>query len=156
KDLPVKTRLCRIYRDENDIPKTRELAVDILEQAPENEEALLILADTAITSEEIADIELRVQRLRSQSGDRALFHLVAGMRWVRRKALEKAELAFRKAASLDPKSSFACRALGNVYAVQGKMADAQGEYEKEVQLAPQDLFARMRLADFKVRIGSLS
>lgn len=155
KDVEVKIKLCRIYRNEHHMPKARELAGDILGKEPANEEALLILAETAVTAEETADVEQRVQQLRSQGGDRAVFHLVAGMGSVRQKDLKKAELAFKNAVSVDPKSPFACRALGTIYLLQGKVDEAGQEYEKEIKLAPQDLFARLRFAEFKIRTGSL-
>jgi tetratricopeptide (TPR) repeat protein len=167
KNIGVRTKLCRIYVDAHDLSNACYLAVEILEQEPANDEALLILAERPARTNTLAeaaaspnklatfDLTQHIGKLRAQGGDRAVFHLVAGMENVRQKEWDQAEAAFQKAASLDPRSPVAHRALGTLYALRGDVAAAGLEHEKEVALAPRDLFARLRFAEFKARTGSV-
>jgi len=155
KDVEVRIELARIYSEAQDMTNARKLAAEILAIDPGNEEALLILADTAVTPEEKADIDRRVQALRARGGDRAVFHLVSGIASLRQKEMEKAELAFKEALSLDPKSPFATRILGTFYFLRGNLDAARAQHEQEIKLSPRDRFARLRYADFKTRTGSL-
>jgi tetratricopeptide (TPR) repeat protein len=154
-DLDVQMRLCRIYLSANRPAKAHAAAAAILTRQPTNEEALRILAETAVTPEEVAEVDRRVEAFRAQVGERGVCHLITGLRRLRQKDLAGAEQAFQQAAKLDPASPAPHWALGNLYLAQGQRQAAHQQFEQAVRLAPRNWLDRVRFAEYKIRLGAV-
>src|SRR5512144_2422817 len=75
-------------------------------------------------------------------------YIVLGGTYRRVKQYDDALAAFRKAASLDPKSSTPHVSLGAVYMDMGRSADAEKEFKKAIALNPKDGTAHLNLGSY--------
>ncbi len=153
-NLVVMIPLLQIYRESRDAPRGTEMAVEILKTQPMNEEALLTLAGFAVTPEQNAELESRVEKLRTSSGNSAVYQLVTGIISLKQKKYDEAERALKEALKLNPKSPFIHATLGNFYFMRGNAEAAREEYLKQLETDPKDLFARVHFAEFKLMTGA--
>ncbi len=153
-NVPAQLMLLRICRDAHQVKRARGLSDTILKTEPGNDEALINLAETAVTDEEIADVKQRIANLRAKAGDRAVYHVVNGVLSERDKNWKLAEEEFKAALTIDPKCLFAHGAYGNLLWIRGDIPAATREFEEEIKLSPADRFAQLRLAEFKMVTGA--
>src|SRR4051812_16123573 len=74
----------------------------VLQLSPTNENALLVLAESATKPEEIKTNQQRIASLQQKVGDRAIFHLPRGLIAGRQRDLKTAEAEFKTAVALEP------------------------------------------------------
>jgi tetratricopeptide (TPR) repeat protein len=151
-DIQIKLGRALIFARES--APSRELALQVLEKHPGHEQALLLLADTALTPQEIEETQKQIEQLRAKDQDRAGYHIATGALYLRQNALPEAEREFTAAANLDAKLSDAHAGLGTVYWKQNDLKRADEELKASADLAPKNLSARLRYADFKLRTGA--
>lgn len=155
-DIEVMTRLLRIYREARDFTRGGTMAADILKLEPANAEALLTLADFAATPEQNADLNARIEKLKQTGSNPAVVQLAIGLGQLKRREFEQGEASLKQAATLDPKLPFVHAALGNYFAMRGDIESAFKHFELQLEAAPKDLFARVRVAEFRARTGNVS
>src|SRR5262249_1657802 len=95
--------------------EARDAALTVLDKQPGDEQALLILANAAVTPADIEETRKRVEDLRQQDQDRPGYHLALGTLDLRAKDQARAESEFKAALDLDPNSSAAFTALAVLY-----------------------------------------
>src|SRR5436309_7723391 len=147
-DLDVRIKLAAIYLAARKLPEARQEASVVLEKDPKNLDALILLAGSASTPQEV---EAGIQALeagRASFGDRAKFHLALGSLHLARKDLASAERAFQEAVAREPKGIESHSALGDFYLVKHDAAQAERELKTAAEIAPVGSRARLRLADF--------
>ena len=77
-DADVQVKLGLIYLSARRLQEARDIATQVLENQAGNEQALLLLIDTALTSEEIDETRKLIQNLREQDQDRPAYHIALG------------------------------------------------------------------------------
>jgi len=134
--------------------QARDSAQQILDKQPANEQALLLLADSATTPDEIIESRKFVENLREKDQDRAAYLVALGALNLRQKAEARAEAEFKAALDLDPKSSGAYAALGTLYWSRNDLKAADESFKTAADLSPLRSPMRLRYLDFKIRSGA--
>ena len=153
-NLEVRLKLGLNYMSVGQFKEAGGEARRILEKQPGHEEALLLLADSAITSKQILETRQRIEELRQQDQDRAGYHLALGGLHLRQHDLNKAASEFRKALALDPKSGAVQQSLGNLHWMQDDLPEAERAFKTAADLAPLRSARRLRYAEFKLKTGA--
>lgn len=153
-DPAVRRRLGQLYVESGRSVEARAEAEAILRQDPDDADAILILSRAARTTNEIAQARTRLEAIRSQLGDRAAIHVALGNLAIKSGDGAGAENEFKRGLALDPKSSRARLALGNLYWVQGKTNEAGALFEEAAHGADPASPERLRWAQHQVQTGA--
>ncbi len=149
----VRLRLGAILVGLRNAKDAQAYAQAVLAQDRTNEEALVLLADSAVSSNDVAMTQRQLESVRPQAENKAGFHLALGVVHMRQGRTNEASTAFQRALSLDPKSSPAHLALGNLALLSLDNAQADLHFKKAAELAPVRSARRLQYADFKLRNG---
>ncbi len=147
-DLEIRQKIGTLYLMGRAGDKAREQAEAILEQKPDDLDALLLMADAAETPEQIADAIQRLESKRDTLGDPERVARALGILYARKKDLPRAEQEFKAAVSSKPDSPEAHSALAQLHLGKGDVAAAEQEFKKAAELAPAGSRVRLQLADF--------
>ena len=153
-NLDVHLKLALLYFAGRDYPNARELARQILEKKPGHQQALLLMVDTAASSDDVQETQNVIEKLQGRENDRLAYHLARGAMALRNKDDRQAETDFKAALDLAPKSSEAYAALGNLYSARKDVAAATQALENAASLSPLRSPIRLRYADLKLRSGA--
>jgi len=110
-DLDMRLKLGFIYSSSGQFQKALDEANFVLGKKPQDDEAPLLLAEAAVQPKEITAARQRLQTL-AQSGDRAVIEVALGNLALREQNLAVAGADFKRAQTLDAKSSAVNAALG--------------------------------------------
>jgi tetratricopeptide (TPR) repeat protein len=132
----------------------RQEALQVLSRQPGNPDALLVLADTTLTTNQLKESLQKLDTLPPAAKAQAACHIARGTLWLRQQNLTNAETEFKQAIALDPKSSIAHLALGNFYALRNDRQQAEACLKTAAELAPLRSSARIRYADFRYKTGA--
>ena len=147
-DLAVRQKLGTIYLMGRAPDKAREQALAILAKKPKDLDALLLLAESSDTPEEIQDSISRLENNRDSLGDPDRVARALGVLYARNKDLPRAEQEFNKAVTSKPDSPEAHLALARLHLGKRELEAAEKEFKAAADLAPAGSFARLQLADF--------
>lgn len=152
-DFEVRADLGTIYLAAGRRKDAQDEASFILAGDPRNRQAPILLAQTAVTADEIRETRARLQKL-SAAGDPVAFAVALGTLSLRENDLKDAGADFKRAQSLDPKSSEAAWALGDLYLAEKDVKQADQAYKTAADLAPPRTGKKLQYAQFKIAIGS--
>jgi tetratricopeptide (TPR) repeat protein len=155
-DLKLKLKLATAYFIGRDFAKARELAREIIDKHPDNQEAVFLIIDTAVSQNELEQTRGLVDRLRSSEKGSVTYHLARGALELRQNNADAAEQEFRAALYMDPKSSAAYSSLGTLYWTKHEIALANEAMKNAAELTPAGSSARVRYIDFKLRTGAVA
>jgi putative PEP-CTERM system TPR-repeat lipoprotein len=147
-DLEVRQKLGTIYLMGRSNDKAREQAEAILAQKPQDLDALLLIAESADSPEEIKDAIGRLEQNRAALGDPDRVARALGVLHARNQDVPRAEAEFKAAVSAKPDSPEAHLALARLHLGKRELAEAEKEFKAAADLAPAGSFARLQLADF--------
>jgi len=147
-DMETRMKLGTMYLAGRKNAEARAEASFILERDPKNLDALLLWAGTAETPEEVAAAIDRLEGMQENFGEKAKPHLALGALYLRKQDVAKAEQAFKRAISVEPKSIEAHTLLGNFYLAKQESENAEQEFKAAAAIAPAGSPARVALADF--------
>jgi tetratricopeptide (TPR) repeat protein len=151
-NLDLRLKLASAFMSMGQFDEARKEAIAILAQAPSNDEALMLLAETARTQE---DVDYTLQQLeKNKEPDRAAIHLASAVLSSRKREPAAAEQHLQKALALDPKSVPAHLAMANVFLAKKDLARAGEELKAAADLSPPRAVARLKLAEFKLNSGA--
>lgn len=128
----------------------------VLERQPTNEIALLALTTSRRTPEETAALVSRIQDLRRQAGDQAIFDVAEGTLLTNLGQTNAAETAFRQAITRAPQAPVPHHAYGEFLSAIGRRAEAESELRTAAELAPPGNRARKAWARFLVASGRIA
>ena len=129
--------------------EARDSALQVLDKQPGDEQALVLLADTAGSpANTVEEIRTLVHDRRTQDHDRPGYHLALGSLDLRQKEEVRAEGEFKRTLELDPRSGAAHSALGVLYWTRNDLKAAEQEFKAAADLVPGRSPIRMRYADF--------
>ena len=155
-DTAVQLKLGLFYLAVRDYQHAREAALRVLEKEPGQEEALLLLVETAMGPNEFEDTRSLIQTLQAKDQQRSGYHVALAALNLRQKDDVQAEAELKVALNLDPRSSLGHMILGNIYWTRNDLTAADQAFKTAAEFAPLRSEIRMRYADFKFRTGTVA
>src|SRR5262249_9532192 len=134
KNIQNRTRLARCYVAMGQFAKAKEEALKVLEQVPDNGDAIIALTEAARSKEDIQAAEQNLEKY-PKKGDIS-FHLASANLFLSSGDLAAAENTLRQALSVDPNSSAAHMAMGDLSLLKKDQKQAAEEFKKAAELAP--------------------
>ena len=138
-----------------EVAKAQESAIALLGKDPLHDEALLLLAESAVTPDMMATAGQWLERVRGQAGNKAAFHLASAQLAFRKKDVNGAETAIRQALLADPKSAVAHMAMGDLFRSRSNLVQAEQEFKLAAELAPVRSPVPLKYAEFKANANAL-
>jgi tetratricopeptide (TPR) repeat protein len=151
KNVQNRIRLARCYVASGGLMDGIREALKILEQAPDNGDAIVVLTEAAHTKADIEIADAQLQKFPKKSD--VSFHLASANLFFNKGDLLAAANTLRQALTIDPKSSQAHLAIGNLYLVQKDYKQAGEEFKKAADLAPVRSIERLKYVEFKWGAG---
>jgi tetratricopeptide (TPR) repeat protein len=151
KNIQNRIRLARCYVDTGHFNEGTTEALKVLEQAPDNGDAIITLTEAARSKEDIEAAEEQLQKFPKKND--VSFYLAAANLSFSGGDLSTAVNALQQALAADPKSSAAHMALGNLHLVQKDLKQAGEEFKKAADLAPVRSIERLKYAEFEWGVG---
>ena len=143
-DPIVMRGLAQAWFSTNQLASARAQALAILELTPTDEEAILMLANTSITGEQLAEVAGRLEAF--DSANSAPFHLASAMVSSRKGDLKAAKTSLDTALAIDAESSTVHLALATYYEAVNDRERRLDSLKKASELAPVRSSARLRYA----------
>src|SRR5437870_1432653 len=151
KNVQNRIRLARCYVATGRFADGTKEALKVLEQAPDNGDAIITLTEAARSKEDIESAEEQLQKFPKKND--ASFYLAVANLSFSGGDLSTAGNALQQALAADPKSSAAHIAMGNLHLVQKDLKQAGEEFKKAAYLAPVRSIERSKYAEFKWGVG---
>ena len=152
-NMAARARLALGFMAMGQPAEARKEAVAVLQRDPGDSDAIVLLADTSRSKEEIAAAEQQLQKFPQQNT--AAFHLAAASLAVRKGDLAAAAEAVQQALAVDPKSARVHLAMAYVYFLQKDPTHAGPELKTAADLAPLRSQERINYAEFQASKGAL-
>src|SRR5262249_34817031 len=146
-----RVRLARSYAGTGRPNDGRKEALKVLEQSPDNADALVILSEEARSKEGIEVAEGQLQKFPKKTD--VSFYLASANLLFNTGDIVGAGNALRQALAADPQSSQAHMAMGNFYLIHGDRKQAGEELKKAAELAPIRSLERLKYAAFTAATG---
>src|SRR5436190_13704716 len=151
KNVQNRIRLARCYVAIGRFADGTKEALKVLEQAPDNGDAIVTLTEAARSKEDIEAAEKQLQKF-PKKNDASFYLAVANLSFTGGD-LSTAGNALQQALAADPKSSAAHMAMGNLHMAQKDLKQAGEEFKKAADLAPVRSIERLTYAEFEWRAG---
>jgi tetratricopeptide (TPR) repeat protein len=151
KNAQNRIRLARCYLAMGRFADAKKEALKVLEQLPDNGDAIIALAEAARTNEDIEAAWEQLQRFPKKND--VSFHLALANLSLHKGDITAAGDALRQALAVDPKSSAAYMAMGDFYLFQKDLKQAGEEFKKAADLAPVRSTERLKYAAFRSATG---
>ncbi len=150
-DFTTRNNLALAFMAIGSDSEARKEAVSILQQAPSNEEALLVLSDTSRTKKDLLQLDAALEKVSNK--DSVAFHLASAAKLMRAGNPSAAEAALKQAVASDPNSSRAHLALGYLYLIQRHNEQAENELKTSSDLASARSDEKIKYGEFLVAMG---
>jgi tetratricopeptide (TPR) repeat protein len=147
KDVQNRIRLTRCYVATGRFAEAQKEALKVLEQTPDNGDAIVVLTEAARSKEDFDAAEEQLQKFPKKND--ISFYLASANLFFNEGNLDAAGNALRQALTVDPKSSQAHMAMGNLHLVQKDLKQAAEEFKKAADLAPARSIERVKYVEFK-------
>jgi tetratricopeptide (TPR) repeat protein len=144
-------RLARSYLAMGRFTDAKNEALKVIEQLPDNGDAIIALTEAARSNEDIEAAGQQLEKFPKKND--VSFHLAAANLFLRKGDLAAAGNALRQALIVDPKSSAAHMAMGDLHLLQKDPKQASEEFKKAADLAPVRSTERLKYAAFKSGTG---
>src|SRR6266581_3068976 len=151
KNVQNRIRLARCHVVTGHFNDGTKEALKVLEQTPDNGDAIVALTEAARSKEDIEAAEEQLQKFPKKND--VSFYLASANLFSIRGNLAATNNALQQALTADPKSSQAHLALGNLYLVQKDYKQAGEEFKKAADLAPVRSIERFKHVEFKWHMG---
>ena len=152
KDLDNRYKLALVYVRVNQPQEAFKEATEILKQTPDHGPALVLLAETAATPEQVQAAEQEAEKFPHQ--DSPYFEVANAALAMRKQDLPKAEALLNHAIATDPKCVEAHVAMAVLAMAKKDDARAEEELKAAAELSPVRSNERLNYAEFKVRKGN--
>lgn len=151
KDNQNRIRLARCYLAMGRLTEASKEALKVLEQSPGDGDAIIALAEAARSKEDIQTAEDQLERYPKKED--ISFHLASANLLLNSGNLTAAENALRQALTVNPGSSAAHMAMGDLYLLKKEQKQAGEEFKKAAELAPVRSMERLKYAAFMSATG---
>ena len=151
KNVQNRMRLARCYVATGRFADGTKEALKVLEQAPDNGDAIITLTEAVRSKEDIEAAEKQLQKFPKKND--VSFYLAAANLSFSGGDLSTAVNAVQQALAADPKSSAAHMALGNLHLARKDLKQAGEEFKKAADLAPVRSIERLKYVEFEWGVG---
>jgi tetratricopeptide (TPR) repeat protein len=151
KNAQNRVRLARCYLAIGQLANAKKEALQVLEQAPDNSDAISALAESARSNEDIEAAWEQLQKFPKKND--VSFQLALANLSLHKGDVAAAVEAVRQALAADPNSSAAHMAMGDLYLLQKDQKQAIEEYKKAADLAPIRSVEKLKYAAFSSATG---
>jgi tetratricopeptide (TPR) repeat protein len=151
KNAQNRIRLARCYVATGRFADAKKEALKVLEQVPDNGDAIIVLTEAMRSKEDIEAAGEQLQKFPKKND--VSFYLASANLFSSRGDLAAAGNALRQALTADPKSSTAHMAMGDLVLFQKDQKQAGEEFKKAADLAPLRSIERLKYAAFKSATG---
>jgi len=153
-NLDARLKAARVFLTANQPKEARKEALFILGRQPTNEEAVVLYAEAARTTNEVNESLQQVQKLRQTAGNRAGFHLASAVLALDRRDARTAEAELNEAARLNPRSIDLYMLQAALYLSRNDLTNALNAFKTAAELAPARSLTRLRYIDYRIRSGA--
>ena len=153
-NLDIRTKLASALLMVGEPVEARKEALSLLQQSPSSSEALLILAESVRTEQELKEVEQQIQQIKVPES--STLHLILGNLALQKNDTATAERELQRALDLEPKSAVVHRVMANLYLSRKQPNRAGEELKTAAELAPIRSSDRLRYVDFQARNGALN
>src|SRR5439155_5175398 len=151
KNAQNRVRLARCYLAIGRLADAKKEALKVLEQAPDNSDAVSALAESARSNEDIEAAWGQLQKFPKKND--VSFHLALANLSLHKGDVAAATEAVRQALAADANSSAAHMAMGDLYLFEKDQKQAIEEFRKAADLAPVRSTERLKYAAFRSATG---
>jgi tetratricopeptide (TPR) repeat protein len=144
-------RLARCYVAIGKLAEAKKETLKVLEQFPENGDAIVTLTEAARSKEDVEAAEQQLQKFPQKEG--ISFQLASANLFLRKSDLTGAENALKQALVFDAKSTAAHMAMGVLYLFRKDPKQAGEEFKIAAELAPARSTSRLKYAEFRAGTG---
>jgi len=155
-NLEVQVKLGLAYLSGQAYKEARDTALQILEKQPGHQDALLLLARTAVAPKDVEETTKLIESLREKDTNRVGYHLALGQIALQQNDPARAEIEFGAAREFAPNSSAVHFAWGSLYWARKDLKKADQELKTASDLSPLHSFRRLRYVDFKLQTGAVA
>lgn len=152
-NLDLRLKLGQLDVAVQDFKSARTRALYILERAPQNEGAPLLLVESTTSIPELADTRKRLLQLPPATVESAPVQVALGAIELRQNQVDAAAAAFQRALSLNPKSAEAHAAMAVVHALRKEVPQAVQEFKQAADLSPPRSSKRIQYAQSLLQNG---
>src|SRR6266567_2364159 len=146
-------RLARCYVATGRVADAKKEALKVLEQVPDNGDAIIVLTEAVRSREDIEAAGEQLQKFPKKND--VSFYLASANLFFGKGDPAAAGNALRQAFAVDPKSSQAHMAMGDLYLFQKDQKQAGEEFKKAADLAPVRSIERLKYAAFESATGNV-
>ena len=154
-DLELRTKMGFIYSSAGQSTQALAQANFVLEKKPQDDDAALLLAESAFQPKQIAAVRQRLQDM-ARKGDRAAIEVALVNLSLREQNVADAGAYLKKAQALDAKAPFVNSALATLAWAQGDLKQADAFFKASADASPIRSPRRMQYARFKAQTGDLA
>ena len=144
-------RLAHCYVAVGQFADANKEALKVLEQTPDNGDAIVVLTEAVRSREDIQTAGEQLERYPKK--DDISFHLASANLLLNAGNVAAAENALRQALTVNPNSSAAHMAMGDLYLLKKDQKRAGEEFKKAAELAPVRSMNRLKYAAFMSAAG---
>ena len=144
-------RLAHCYVAVGHFADASKEALKVLEQTPDNGDAIIVLTEAVRSKEDIQTAQEQLERYPKK--DDISFHLASANLLLNGGNVAAAETALRQALTVNPNSSAAHMAMGDLYLLKKDQKRAGEEFKKAAELAPVRSMNRLKYAAFMSAAG---
>jgi tetratricopeptide (TPR) repeat protein len=155
-DLDLRLKLAAIYLTAGKGKEVRDEANFVLDRRPQDAEAPLLLAESAVTTNAIEEVQQRLKAVLQKAGGTAALDVGLAHLEQMRGDFQGAAADLQRAKALDPKSSSVFWAYGNLYFAQNDQKQAEEAFKMAAELSPPRSPRRLGYAQYKIRAGDLT
>jgi tetratricopeptide (TPR) repeat protein len=151
KDIDNRYNLALAYVRINQPQEAFKEATEILKQAPDHGPGLVLLAETAVTPDQVQAAEQETEKFPNHESP--YFEVANGALAMRKGDLAKAEATLNHALAIDPKCVEAHTAMAVLAMAKKDDTRAEEELKAAAELSPTRSHERLSYAEFKIRKG---
>ncbi len=129
-DLDLRRKLAAIYLSAGKMKAARDEAGFVLDRKPQDDEAPLLLAQAAVTTNAVAEARERLKAAVQKAGETAALDVGLAHLEQTRGDFQGAAADLQRAKALDPKSSSVFWAYGNLYFAQNDQKQAEEAFKR--------------------------
>lgn len=155
-NLDLQVKLVRANLTARQFQPARDLAQQIIEKQPGQDEALVLLASAGIGLGDVDGTRKLLDDVRSEDKTRAGYHIAQGLVLLAQKDEARAENEFKAAVKADAKAAQAHAALATLDWARKDLKGAEEEFRTAADLAPKWSPFKLQLPDFLIKTGALA
>ncbi len=155
-NLEIRLKLAQVFMSGGKPKEARAEAVELLARQPTNENVMLLLVDSSLTTNDLNDARQRLASLKPGGDQLPGYHVAWATLHLRNQDPKAAEVSIRQALALGPKSSLAHGAMAGLLVINKDPTNALTEFKAAADLAPPRSVHRLRHVDFMVAMGELA